>query len=86
VIEEREVVTLLLGLGALTLAFRNRRSLSYLHSLELLLASLSLLTFGFASSILEGLPGWVVFDSIEHACYALSSLAIALWAYRTATR
>jgi NADH:ubiquinone oxidoreductase subunit K len=84
VIEEREVVTLLLGLGALGLALKIRRSLAYLHSLELVLLSLSLLVVGWIATILEG--KWTAFDSVEHLCYAASSMAIALWAYRTATR
>lgn len=84
--EEREVITLLLGVGALALAVKNRRTLAYLHSLTLLLASLSLLIFGWVSTVLEGLQAGAVFDSVEHACYGLSSLAIAIWTYRTATR
>ena len=84
--EERELIMLLLGIGALVLAVKNRGMLAYLRSPELLLASVSLVFLGWVSTNLEGLPGGAVFDSIEHACYGLSSLFIAIWAYRTATR
>ena len=88
-VEEREVITLLLGAGAFAIAVRNRRTLSYLPSLHLLLAALALLILGWASSIMEGVEGLsaqAALDLVEHACYGSSTFVLAIWAYRIALR
>jgi hypothetical protein len=83
VVEERELVSLLLSTGVLVLAYRNRRSLAYLTSFPLLLASVALLAAGFIATVLEGLFWSAAFNFMEHVAYGVSSVLLALWAWTT---
>lgn len=85
-IEEREVITLFLGLFAAVLAFQNRRSLVHLPSVRLLLASAALLLCGSLVSILEGLFFEDTFNALEHVAYGLCSFFLAVWVGLSFTR
>ncbi len=80
-VEERELVTLLLGTGALVLAYGNRRNLAYLTSFPLLIASLSVLFAGLIATVLEGLFWKVALNVVEHFAYGLSSVLLVLWTW-----
>lgn len=82
-VEERELFSMLLSTAVLALAYRSRRSLAYLESFPLLLASITLLAAGFIATVLEGLFWSIAFNILEHAAYGASSVLLALWAWTT---
>lgn len=80
-IEEREVITLFLGVFAAVLARQNIRSLVHLPAVRVLLATGMVLLCGFVVSILESLFWADGFNVLEHAAYGSSSLLLAVWVW-----
>jgi hypothetical protein len=83
-IQENEVVTLVLGISALIFIWANRSELKGLVASKILIVGFHVV---FASWILTNLEGlfaegtfWYDFlNTLEHICYASSSVLVAVW-------
>lgn len=83
---ENELVLLLLGIGVLIFMAVNRARLSELPSPGLFFTAFHVLVFGWVFTVLEALFWEETLNACEHACYAASSLMIAVWCWRAFVR
>lgn len=79
-LEEREVITAVLGLCALAFLLANRRKVRRGLGLRCLSAALALAVAGWWLSVFEGFFWMAGLNLLEHSCYTLSSVALAAWA------
>ena len=80
---ENEVVMLILGLGTLVFIFLNYTQLKRLPSAFLLLTSFVVLLVGWLATVLEGFFLADFFNYLEHSAYALSSVLLMVWCWKT---
>ena len=78
-LEEREVITLILGLCAVIFFGMGWRKLQLIPRFGLLLASFAALLAGWVFTIVEIYWAGEVMNVLEHGCYALSSALLAWW-------
>jgi hypothetical protein len=83
---ESELVLLLLGVGILIFMSANRSRLARLPSRGLFITAFHVLVLGWVLTVLEGLFLQDILNAAEHACYATSSLLIAVWCWRAFVR
>jgi hypothetical protein len=83
---ENELVLLLLGIGILVFMAVNRSRLAELPSRGLFLAAFHVLVLGWVLTVLEGLFWPELLNTAEHACYAASSLMVAVWCWHAFVR
>lgn len=79
-LEERELITALLGLSALVFLLVNRRKCRRGVGMRWLVWALGLAVAGWWLSVAEGYVWRDALNLLEHACYALGSVALAVWA------
>jgi hypothetical protein len=78
-VQENEIITLILGVGTLLFVVFNRRPLrSVVHS-RLLLSALIIAFWAWALTNVEGYIWFDFINCIEHVCYAVSSVLLAIW-------
>lgn len=82
-IEERELVTLLTGIAVLVFMYLRRKELEYIPNTAILLLSFTLLVAGWFFTVLEGFLLPDLLNLFEHICYALSSVLLAVWSWKT---
>ena len=70
---------LLLSIGVLIFILVNRRLVMRIQAARLLVAAFCVLLAGYVFTVFEGLYREDLFNFLEHACYAGSSVLIALW-------
>lgn len=85
-IPENEVVMLLLGLGVLLFVLGNRSNLRRVPSSGILLASFGAFLTGVVLTVIESFFWEDVLNVLEHLCYAISAMLIALWCWKTLRR
>lgn len=87
-IYENEILMLVLGLGALVLSFANRDHLRRIPSFKVLLIAFCILIVAWVGTVLEDLVlSWKAYlNFVEHSCYALSGVLVALWCWLTLGR
>lgn len=78
-IQENELITLLISIGAVIFISINYSKLKPLPALEILLLGLSILLIGWVLTIIEGFFLNEFFNLLEHICYMISSVLIAVW-------
>jgi hypothetical protein len=80
-IEQNEVVMLVLGIGVLFFVLGNYSQLKRFPSAKVLVVGFSVLLAGWILTVLEGfyLPG--LFNYMEHICYAVSTVLLAIWTW-----
>jgi hypothetical protein len=81
-IQENELIGLILGVGVLIFILANRSRLAGLPAARILLASYYVLLAGWALTVLEGFLWGQALNLLEHFCYALSALLLAVWTWR----
>lgn len=81
--QEREVITLILGVVVFVFALRQRELLCQIQSWPLLFTSFALMLTSLACSVIEGVGWEPFFNFIQHLCSALSALVLAVWCWRT---
>ncbi len=81
-LQSNEIISLLLFVGVLLFALYQRNGLSELPARWLLLMSFGVLLFGRVFTIVEGFFLGELFNALEHACYAISSLLLLWWCAR----
>ncbi len=80
--QENEVVMLLMAIGVLIFILFNRRQIMRIEAAGLLVTAFCILLIGYVFTVLEGLFLSALFNFLEHVCYAVSSVLIALWAMK----
>lgn len=78
-LEEREVITLILGLCAVVFFVIGWGKLRLIPRFGLVLAAFGALLGGWVFTILEVYWAPVTFNVLEHGCYAMSSAMLAWW-------
>ena len=85
-IQENEVVMLLLAIGVLIFILVNRRLIMRIRAARVLVAAFCVLLAAYVLTVLEDLkplqPMGNLLNFLEHLCYAVSSVLIALWCIR----
>lgn len=76
---ENEVVMLLLGVGVLTFILGNRARLKHLAASKILIVGFYVLLAGWVLTVVEGFFWEGLLNYLEHLCYAVSSVLVAVW-------
>jgi len=80
-LSEREIIVALLGIGALLFGTWNRRRLRALPAWRVLWAGFCVLLSGWILTVLEEVLWSNALNVLEHACYAASSVLMAVWCW-----
>jgi len=78
-IQENELITFILCLGALFFIIINYGKLKSLPGLRIFIISFTLFTMGWFFTVIEGIIFEETFNLIEHVCYICSSVMIFIW-------
>ena len=81
--EERELLAVLLSVGVLVFAWRQRASLEVVPNLRCLLLSFGLLTLNFICSAIEVVGLTAQFNLAQHLLSALSAGVLLRWTWKT---
>jgi len=79
--EEREIITLLLGVAVLGYVYFNRGELGQLPSPPVLFASFIILLAGWLFTVIEVFVWPNALNTLEHICYTTSSVILAWWCW-----
>ena len=86
-VHDNEVVMLALGIGVYFLILGYRRHLQRVVGWSTLFLAYHILLIAFVMTILEGFYWARQLNIIEHLCYALSTILMAVWCWKfTASR
>jgi len=78
-IQEEELITFILCLGALSFFIINYAKLKSLPGFRMIIISFTLFTMGWYFTVIEGIIFEEVFNLIEHLCYICSSITMFIW-------
>lgn len=78
-IQENEVITLILGVGALIFVAFNHRALRGVRHSKILISALIVTFWAWALTNLEALIWYDFINCLEHVCYGVSSVLLAVW-------
>lgn len=81
-IQQNEIVMLIIGLGVLIFILGKRLQLKRFPSSNILVLGFYVLLAGWALTVIEGLFWGVLFNYLEHICYAIGSLLVAAWCWK----
>ena len=81
-IQGNEVIMLLIGIGVFIFIIENRQQLQRILFSQILILGFCLTLAGWIFTILEGFFFKDFLNLIEHACYAGSSVSVALWCFK----
>ena len=79
--QDNELLTLCLGLGALTFLLVNYTSLARIPHRGLFLAAFVAGLAGWIFTVVEGFFAPDLLNLLEHGCYTLSSALVASWVW-----
>jgi len=85
-VESDELVMLLIGFGVLVFLFKNRLKPPDIPAYNVLASSFYVLFVGLLATVLEGFWLNTYFNYLEHICYAVSSVLLALWCQRLSVK
>lgn len=80
--EERELLTFLIGVTVIIVTLLQRRKLNLFSELRLPFIAFCLLTLSTLANLLDNTHSFELFSFLEHTLYALSAAVIALWVFR----
>ena len=80
--QENELLTLLIAVGVLIFIVSNGASLRELPRSRFFVSAYAILVAGWTLTVLEGIFWKAQFNFLEHACYATSSVLLALWCWQ----
>ncbi len=83
--QQNEIVMLLLGVGVLIFAIRNRKGLKRLPSCIILMTAFYLLLVTWLATVLEGFIWNTFFNLVEHVGLAASSVLTTIWCWKAFT-
>jgi hypothetical protein len=73
---------LMLGAGVLLFIVGNRNRLKRLPQSEVLVAGFCILLIGWTLTIIEGFLWRGFLNFMEHVCYSVSSVLVAVWCWK----
>ena len=79
---ENEIVMLLIGVCVLIFILGNRRRLKSLPASNILIAGFFMMLGSWILTVLEGFFWESFLIYIEHACYAVGSVLVAVWCWK----
>ncbi|MBW8041750.1 MAG: hypothetical protein FVQ85_17375 [Planctomycetes bacterium] len=79
---ENEVVMLLIGVGVLIFILGSRPRLKDLPASNILIMGFYLLLVSWILTVLEGFFWEELLNYVEHACYAVGSVFVAVWCWK----
>ena len=82
-IQENEIVMVMLGLGVLVLVLTNRFQLRRIPSFGLLFAGFLTFMAGWILTVVEGFLWNTLLNAFEHISYAVGSMMVAAWCWKT---
>jgi len=82
-IQHNELFDAVVAFAVLVFAIVHFRRLSTHPNIKILLFSYGILFVGWVVTILEGVLWPNVLNTVEHICYALSSVLFSLWCWLT---
>lgn len=80
-VEEREIITLLLGVATLGYFSFYRSEIGRLPSSQILFASFIILFVGWSLTVIEAFIWTNILNVLEHVCYSVSSILLATWSW-----
>ena len=81
-IQESEIILFILATGVLFSILANQKRIYNLFGCCCLVMAYYVLYAGWALTILEGFFFEDILDCLEHLCYALSMIFVAMWSYK----
>lgn len=78
-LQENEVISCILTVGVVLFVLVNYRSVVRIPRSNLLLSALLFFLLSNVFTILEGLWLEAIFNAIEHLCYTISLILLAIW-------
>ena len=78
-IQENELITFILCLGALSFIIINYTKLKSLPGFRIFIISFVLFTMGWHFTVIEGIIFEEIFNFVEHLCYISSSIMLLIW-------
>lgn len=85
-IHENEIIMSVAGLGLLIFILLRHHPFKTIPSSKLLLAGFCVIVAGWVLRVAEGFIWANLLNYLEHTCYAVSSILVALWCRRTFKR
>ena len=79
---ENEIVMLLIGVGVLIFIHGNRPRLKSLPASNILVAGFCMMLISWTMTVLEGFFWEPFLNYIDHACYAVGSVLVAVWCWK----
>lgn len=79
---ENEIVMLLIGVGVLIFILGSRQRLKGLPASNILIAAFFMLLGSWILTVLEGFFWEELLNYIDHACYAVGSVLVAVWSWK----
>lgn len=84
--QENEVVMLILGFGVLLFIFLNGVHIKRIYSWKILIGGYYFMLTGWFFTILEGFLFEFYINLLEHICYAISTVLITVWCWKSTRR
>ena len=81
-IQENEVIMLTLGIGVLIYMSINHFNLKRIPSFKILTFAFCTIVIGWALTVLEGFFWEAFLNFLEHMCYSISAILLAVWLWR----
>ena len=85
-LHENEVLMFLLGLGVLIFILTNRVRLKSIPNSKILLSAFFVLCIAWIATITEHFFFEEIINYIEHVCYSVSAVLIAVWSWKVLGR
>lgn len=79
--QEREIIRLILGIGAVVFVLLHRPALRRLPAWGTLATAFSVVLLGWTVGVVKGVLWGDILNVVEHSCYAVSSLLLAMWCW-----
>ncbi len=80
-IQQNELITFLVGAGAMLFIVFNRRRITTIPGSRWLILSYAILFLAWTFTVIEGFLLTEVMNFLEHACYMASSILAAVWCW-----
>ncbi|MCD4719288.1 MAG: hypothetical protein K8S13_05430 [Desulfobacula sp.] len=81
-IQQNEIIMFLLGMGCMVFILLNKREVKRIPVAKILIAGFYVLLAGYVFTILEGLFWKDFLNILEHICYTVSSIIMAVWCWK----
>jgi len=81
-VQENEIVMLLLGIGVLIFTLNNLSQLKLIPKWRILIWTFHIVLGGWLLTVLESFLWNELLNFLEHTCYAVSSVLMAVWCWK----